>query len=532
VGVRHPLVGPVSAVDLYRHTMPVCQPPKAAAFIVYRLGDTYYVEDCRTGEVLDFGGDVTAAIQHALDNPTSGRTWKETVVLMGDLGDVGSLTVPSYTIIRGVGAKLTPIGTTLFVVSDTKNVEISNLVIDGAGVTTSPDKSLIRGVGTIEDLFIHDLACKNAPGNVVFLEPTSAERIKVERLHIHEPYRKGVSIGQNLTTPTLEHVAVRDIYYYKSGTDYVDYGVVVQACKTITVEDVVAKRKASDQPFTAIFFCQGGKVNHVEAWNCKDFGLIIGRSRDLTVTDVFAKDSTSWGALVLESKEDDVLNIEVRGVTAVNCPLPLRLITSAAKYVADVTISHVYSLDAGYCAIRIEAPYGDMCRIHFSDLLLLNSGKLGVAEEQAGVKIDVAAGRVVNTIMFERVVATDWAGTQMYGMYFKSAGTLDRICVRNSNLEGNATAPFYGLGVVSGLRIRNVRGFVTESSGTATIPSGATSVTFAHGLAGTPTLVVLGPTHAEVVDAVWSADATNITITVPAAVTADRRISWYAEYHP
>jgi len=78
----------------------------------------------------------------------------------------------------------------------------------------------------------------------------------------------------------------------------------------------------------------------------------------------------------------------------------------------------------------------------------------------------------------------------------------------------------------------DVIGFVTENSRTATILSGQTSVTFAHGLAGAPTLVTLGATHAEVSDAIWSADATNITITVPSAVTANRSISWYAEYKP
>jgi len=70
------------------------------------------------------------------------------------------------------------------------------------------------------------------------------------------------------------------------------------------------------------------------------------------------------------------------------------------------------------------------------------------------------------------------------------------------------------------------------SRGTATILSGQTSVAFAHSLAGTPTLVTLGATHAEVSDAIWSADATNITITVPSAVTANRNISWCAEYKP
>jgi len=72
-----------------------------------------------------------------------------------------------------------------------------------------------------------------------------------------------------------------------------------------------------------------------------------------------------------------------------------------------------------------------------------------------------------------------------------------------------------------------------ENSGTATIPDGQSSVTFAHGLAGTPTIVVLGATHSEVADAYVSAkDATDITITVPNAVSADREINWYAEYKP
>lgn len=87
---------------------------------------------------------------------------------------------------------------------------------------------------------------------------------------------------------------------------------------------------------------------------------------------------------------------------------------------------------------------------------------------------------------------------------------------------------------VGTMRLTDVRfseGY-SENSGTATILNGNTSVQFAHGLADTPTFVTLGATHDEVADAIWSADATNITITVPAAVSADRDISWYAEYKP
>lgn len=65
-------------------------------------------------------------------------------------------------------------------------------------------------------------------------------------------------------------------------------------------------------------------------------------------------------------------------------------------------------------------------------------------------------------------------------------------------------------------------------AGVATILNGQTGATFAHGLAAAPAFVTLGAKHAEVADAFWSADATNITITVPAAVTANRDVSYFA----
>jgi len=79
--VRHPLVGPVTAVDLYRHTMPVLQPPHAATFTVFEVGDVYYAANGRTGEVEYDSEVLREVLQYALDNlpklkniPTRGGT--------------------------------------------------------------------------------------------------------------------------------------------------------------------------------------------------------------------------------------------------------------------------------------------------------------------------------------------------------------------------------------------------------------------------------------------------------------------------
>ena len=83
------------------------------------------------------------------------------------------------------------------------------------------------------------------------------------------------------------------------------------------------------------------------------------------------------------------------------------------------------------------------------------------------------------------------------------------------------------------LIIKNNQGFVTENSGTATIPSGQTSVTVNHGLAGTPTVVIITGSTSDTADAYVSAKtSTTFTITVPSPVGGDRTVYWYAEYKP
>lgn len=99
--------------------------------------------------------------------------------------------------------------------------------------------------------------------------------------------------------------------------------------------------------------------------------------------------------------------------------------------------------------------------------------------------------------------------------------------IHDNQIVGATTAVENSRGVSSDFRANT--GYKTEARGAATIASGATSVTVSHGLAATPTIVVLGATHAEVSDATFSATSTQITITVPSATSADRVVNWYAE---
>ena len=83
--------------------------------------------------------------------------------------------------------------------------------------------------------------------------------------------------------------------------------------------------------------------------------------------------------------------------------------------------------------------------------------------------------------------------------------------------------------VGANITIKNNQGFKTENSGTATI-SASTTVTFNHGLAGTPTHVECGFKAIGYGSWKWSATSTQITIQVTS--TGTYTFSWYAEYKP
>ena len=117
--------------------------------------------------------------------------------------------------------------------------------------------------------------------------------------------------------------------------------------------------------------------------------------------------------------------------------------------------------------------------------------------------------------------------TQKYGLRF--TGTVDGVIVANNDFRGNFWGSVTGADVPTNAIFINNLGFVTENSGTATIPSG-TSVVFEHGLAGTPTQVFASFNSTNYGGWTWTANSTHITITV--ANTGSYTVYWRAYYEP
>jgi len=110
---------------------------------------------------------------------------------------------------------------------------------------------------------------------------------------------------------------------------------------------------------------------------------------------------------------------------------------------------------------------------------------------------------------------------------------LNQSNILNTHVEGNDFSGLTGSAKITNFGtnsiIKNNAGFVTENSGSVTLIN-ANSVTFNHGLAGTPTSVLASFSAPGWGDWYWTATSTQITIATSNPVTGT--CFWSAEYKP
>lgn len=133
-----------------------------------------------------------------------------------------------------------------------------------------------------------------------------------------------------------------------------------------------------------------------------------------------------------------------------------------------------------------------------------------------------------DVIIRGNIIGDHWESGDRYELYIGSY--VSKVLVEGNNFPSTTDGtPVYKDTTATNIVFRNNLGFVTQNSGTATITS-STSVTFEHGLSGTPTHVSVGFKTSGYGSWIWSATSTQITITV--TNTGTYTFSWYAEYTP
>jgi hypothetical protein len=147
------------------------------------------------------------------------------------------------------------------------------------------------------------------------------------------------------------------------------------------------------------------------------------------------------------------------------------------------------------------------------------------SQRSAGYAYGVQLYNAVNCKLIGVTVRDTQASKTQKGIL--EYGSSDYNLIFGCDVVDNLT-PLISL-VGANTKVRNCRGYVTENKGTATIPANSTSVTVAHGLAGTPSKVVVTPRGN--IGSVWvsARDATNITINCSTAPTTSVVVDWEAE---
>jgi len=445
---------------------------QAASYVVFKENSTYKAKNCHTGAIDYSGTDASTVIQAALDGLTAGRTWKEKVIFKNDFTLTTQIKIPSYTVFKGgkfLASGITAHDDIIAVGTNITDVDIIGVKVDVNGLDSV-------GIGV------------NAIGT---------ERITVQDCEVRNyGYFGGMVFGAKYGL--VKH-------------NLVDYGTGVYSTyargiwltsvngRFITVEDNIILNSVKESIFVEDG-CMDDKILNNYIYTPKHHGIVVGDAGVNPIEKHLVQGNTVYGS----TEATGGIGIYLNKVKEV-----------------EVKDNHVYLMDGSGIAVTSS----ERCKIE--DNFAFNNAQQKPASYDQGIRLDAVT---YSTIARNHCFDNQTPKTQQHGIEFMGVAN-DYNCIFDNDLRDNANGNLVGT-IGANTKIRNNYGFVTENSGTATILSGQTSVVFAHNLAGTPTFVVLGATHAEVSDAIWSADATNITLTVPSAVTANRNISWYAEYKP
>lgn len=155
------------------------------------------------------------------------------------------------------------------------------------------------------------------------------------------------------------------------------------------------------------------------------------------------------------------------------------------------------------------------------------------AEELSGIRIIGGANIVVGNRAYDNQAAK----TQTHGIAIDNVGTAIGNIVRENILTGNLTSGLLDTGASLTNKVSRNIGYVTENSGSSSVPNTATSVVVAHGLGHTPVAaqITITPTNDSTNDPVkWYVDtigAANFTVHTDADPGASGwTFHWYV--HP
>jgi len=183
---------------------------ETAKYVIWNEGNNYYAKNS-TGSIEFSGTNASSIIQNALDSLTSGRTWKEKVILKGNFTIDSTIKIPSFTVLNLMKAK----------------IKLAN----EANVNMFENKDLVAGNSNIEivgGILDGNKAKQSNGGHGIYLERVSES--KIEDCTIKNTYSNGIyfnicennRIIKNFVTSTGDF----GILYYDSKDAVIEQNII------------------------------------------------------------------------------------------------------------------------------------------------------------------------------------------------------------------------------------------------------------------------------------------------------------------
>jgi len=424
-------------------------------------------------------------IQYALDQLTSGRSWKEKVLVKSDCEISSTINVPSYTILEIDGKLKLKDGANcdLIKASNVNDVElIVNGELDGNKANQTPTEYIhCINFDTVSRFKIIAEHVTNAYGANVRVVSCRNGIIDVTRSAYAK--RIGLFVG------TSEDIIIRANCYQSNEDNCVDFS----KCKR--VQAILIGAESLGNHGVGVYGCKNCEFI-VVAFKNNQSGCYVGPSADGTLSEHLK--------IIAVCYENSMHGIDIRD---------------------------------GSCSIEV---HGDCHTNNRHGILLYNGvhhisvyGNYHNNSQEAAGSYDGVRLHDATYCLVQAIAIDDQAtATQAYGIQ-ESGIASDYNIICGCITVGNATGQIAIVGANTVCR-RNI-GYATENSGVATFSGDglATSFSWAHGLVGTPSVILVTPKSADAaITHSVSADATNITITfssAPAAGTDNVVLAWYAE---
>jgi len=294
-----------------------------AAVVVFEDAGTYYIQNGTTGEIVSSGTDPDDIINASFDELTSGRTWKEKVIVKGNYIIDESIEIPSYTIFVLHG-KLTVSGAPWrknAIVNSDMNVGNTDIEILGGYLDINYDQA---------DGGYHGIFMRNV------------SNLKIQGVDIADAYSEGIELNY------VSDFIIKDNTITNSGDDGISI-ILYSHQGTVEGNNISGNRNATGGS-SGIEIEDGSYLITV-------FGNVI---HDITEYGTFPvgngihiiQDSGSSASppRQISVTNNIIYNVFNSGITAVS--------GKSGEYVTDVTISGNVVFDVGETGIQIGASRG------------------------------------------------------------------------------------------------------------------------------------------------------------------------------